>query len=80
MKAGFSHFLLQESSPQRDPLLQLPPFLVVLSVGLHLYFALVSVEKLQLLLQLHPQNLTLPLLSLVQPQLRDENMNIKIEK
>lgn len=77
---GFSHFLLQESSPQRDPLLQLPPFLVVLRVSLHLYFALISVEKFQLLLQLHPQNLTLPLLSLIQSQLRNKNRNIEVPK
>lgn len=49
-----SYLLLQQSPPQRDPLLQLPPLLVMLSIRLHLDLALVRVEQLQLLLQLHP--------------------------
>lgn len=68
---GYSYFLLQQSPPQRHPLLQLPSLLVVLCVCLHLDFALVSIEQLKLLLQLHPQHLTLRLLSFIQPQLRE---------
>jgi len=45
----------------------------MLGIRLHLDLALVGVEKLQLLLELHSQALALSLLSLIQTKLVTEN-------
>ncbi len=61
--------LLQQRPADGDPLLQVLHLSFVLSVGVDLDLALVGVQQLQLLLQLHPQHLVLRLLSFIQPQL-----------
>ncbi|TNN64138.1 hypothetical protein EYF80_025636 [Liparis tanakae] len=54
-----------------DPLLQVLDLSVVLRVGVDLDLALIGVQQLQLLLQLHPQHFVLRLLGLIQSQLKD---------
>lgn len=48
-----TYLLLKKSPPQRNPLLQLFPLTIVLRIRLHLDLALISIQQLQLLLQLH---------------------------
>lgn len=62
---------LQQGPPQGHSLLQLFPLSLLLCIRLHLDLTLIGIQQLQLLLQLHPQYLTLRLLSLVQTQLRN---------
>lgn len=65
-----SYPLLQQRPPDGHPLLQVLHLPLVLSVRVDLDLALVGVEQLQLLLQLHPQHLVLRFLGLIQSQLR----------
>lgn len=65
-----THPLLQQGSADGHPLLQVLDLPVVLGVGVDLDFALVGVEQLQFLLQLHQQGLVLRFLGLVQAQLQ----------
>lgn len=69
LEAQPSHPLLQQGPPQGYSLLQLPqlPFMLTLRADLDL--ALVSIEQLQLLLQLLPKGLELCFLGFIKPQL-----------
>ena len=67
-----THPLLQQGPADGHPLLQVLDLPLVLRVGVDLDLALVGIEQLQLLLQLHPQHLVLCFLGLIQSQLRGE--------
>lgn len=67
----FFHPLLQQCPPQSHSLLQLPELPLVLTLCADLDLALVSIEQLQLLLQLLPKGLELCLLGLIKPQLEN---------
>lgn len=69
------HPLLQQGSADGHSLLQVLDLPLVLRVGVDLDLALVGVKQLQLLLKLHPQNLVLCFLGLVQSQLRSIKKN-----
>lgn len=64
--------LLQQRSADGNPLLQILDLSFVLRVGVDLDFALVGVQQLQLLLQLHAQDLILRLLGFIQSQLSEQ--------
>lgn len=75
-----SYLLLKEGPAQRHPLLQLVQLPVVLSLCLHLDLALIGIEQLQFLLQLHLQDLALCFLRLVQSQLQDKSKQTELWK
>lgn len=66
---GRTYPLLEQCPADGDPLLKLLDLPFMLGLGVNLDFALIGVQQFQLLLQLHPQDLVLGLLRLVQPQL-----------
>lgn len=51
----------------------------MLGVGVDLNFALVSIEELQLLLQLHQQSVVLCFLGLIQSQLKQQEEEFKLD-
>lgn len=71
LEAKPSYPLLQQCPPQSHSLLQLPELPLVLTLCADLDLALVSIEQLQLLLQLLPKGLELCLLGLIKPQLEN---------
>lgn len=69
----FFHPLLQQRPPQCYPLFQLPQLPLVLTFCADLDLALVSIEQLQLLLELLPEGLKLCFLGLIKPEPVDSN-------
>lgn len=63
--------LFQQGSAQGHSLFQLLSLTLLLRLCLHFNLTLIRIQQLQLLLQLHPQHLTLSLLCLIQSQLRE---------
>lgn len=70
--------LLQQGTSDGHPLLKVFHLPLVLCVCVDLDFALVGIQQLQLLLQLHPQNLVLCFLGLIQSQLKKRKQRVRV--